>query len=116
MARFTGKVAIVTGGGSGIGRATALLLASDGAAVTVADIAGDPARTVVEAIVANGGTARVQVLDVSDPVGVEAMVVDTVTAFGGLDVLHNNAAALDQNRLDQDVVTMDLNTWDRVPR
>ncbi len=42
------------------------------------------------------------------------MVADTVQAYGGLDVLHNNAAALDQNRVDQDVVTMDLATWDRV--
>ena len=116
MARFTGKVAIVTGGGSGIGRATALLLASEGAAVTVADIAPDAARTVVEAIAGEGGTARAQIVDVADAVAVEAMVGDTVSAFGGLDVLHNNAAALDQNRLDQDVVTMDLNTWDRVPR
>ena len=53
-------------------------------------------------------------VDVADPVAVEAMVADTVSAFGGLDVLHNNAAALDQNRLDQDVATMDLATWDRV--
>jgi NAD(P)-dependent dehydrogenase (short-subunit alcohol dehydrogenase family) len=42
------------------------------------------------------------------------MVADTVAEFGGLDVLHNNAAALDQNRHDQDVVTMDLATWERV--
>src|SRR5580765_1828440 len=114
VARFTGKVAIVTGGGSGIGRATALLLASEGAAVTVADIAPDPARAVAEAIADEGGTARAQLVDVADPAGVEAMVADTASAFGGLDVLHNNAAALDQNRLDQDIATMDLATWDRV--
>jgi NAD(P)-dependent dehydrogenase (short-subunit alcohol dehydrogenase family) len=112
--RFTGKVAIVTGAGSGIGKATATLLASEGAAVTVADIAPDAAHAVVEAIAGAGGTARAQVVDVSDPGGVAAMVADTVSAFGGLDVLHNNAAALDQNRLDQDVATMDLATWDRV--
>ena len=55
-----------------------------------------------------------QVADVADADAVAAMVADTVQAFGGLDVLHNNAAALDQNRVDQDVVTMDLATWDRV--
>src|SRR5260221_7200137 len=114
VARFTGKVAIVTGGGSGIGRATALLLAAEGASVTVADIASDSTYVVAEAIAAGGGIARAHVVDVSDPAAVEAMVSDTVSAFGGLDVLHNNAAALDQNRLDQDVVTMDLDTWDRV--
>lgn len=114
MARFTGKIAIVTGGGSGIGRATALLLASEGAAVTVGDIASERAVGVVAEIDAQGGTARAQHVDVADATAVEAMVADTVSAFGGVDVLHNNAAALDQNRHDQDVVTMDLATWERV--
>ena len=114
MARFTGKVAIITGGGSGIGRATALLLASEGASVTVADIAAGPATAVVAEIEAAGGRARAQLTDVADASAVQAMVDDTVSAFGCLDVLHNNAAALDQNRVDQDVVTMDLATWERV--
>ncbi len=114
MSRFTGKVAIVTGAGSGIGRATARLLASEGAAVTVADIAPDAALRVVGEIEAAGGRARAQAVDVADADAVQAMVADTVAAYGGLDVLHNNAAALDQNRLDQDIATMDLATWDRV--
>jgi NAD(P)-dependent dehydrogenase (short-subunit alcohol dehydrogenase family) len=114
VGRFTEKIAIVTGGGSGIGRATAMLLASEGAAVTVADIADAAATSVVAEIEAAGGRARAQVTDVADAHAVAAMVADTVQAFGGLDVLHNNAAALDQNRVDQDVVTMDLDTWDRV--
>lgn len=114
MTRFEGKVAIVTGAGSGIGRATAELLATEGAAVTVADIRATAAEEVVAAITSAGGSARVQVLDVSDPAAVEAMVADTVAAFGGLDVLHNNAAALDQSPNDTDVVTMELATWDRV--
>ena len=112
--RFSDRVAIVTGAGGGIGAATARLLANEGAAVTVADIDIDRAQAVVEGIVAMGGCARVQRVDVSDPAQVEAMVADTVAAYGGLDVLHNNAAAIDLNRLDQDIVSMDLTTWDRV--
>ncbi len=114
MSRFTDKVAIVTGAGSGIGRATAMLLAAEGAAVTVADIAVDAADSVVADITATGGTARSQAVDVADPDAVAAMVSDTVAAFGRLDVLHNNAAAIDLNRIDQDIVTMDLGTWERV--
>ena len=114
MGRFTDKVAIVTGGGSGIGRATAVLLASEGARVTVADIAEPAAVAVVAEIEAAGGAARAQVVDVADADAVAAMVADTVAAYGGLDILHNNAAALDRNRVDQDVVSMDLETWHRV--
>ncbi|MGZ8764137.1 MAG: SDR family NAD(P)-dependent oxidoreductase [Acidimicrobiia bacterium] len=68
----------------------------------------------VAEITGAGGTARSQIVDVADADAVASMVADTVAAYGGLDVLHNNAAALDQNRVDQDVVTMDLATWDRV--
>ena len=114
MDRFEGKVAIVTGGGSGIGRATSLLLASEGARVTVADIDEAAAADVAAAIEAAGGVARAQVTDVAEADAVAEMVSATIAAYGGLDVLHNNAAALDQNRLDQDVVTMDLDTWERV--
>lgn len=53
-------------------------------------------------------------MDVSDPDRVAAMVADTVAAYGGLDILHNNAAAIDQNAFDQDVVTGDLAVWERV--
>jgi NAD(P)-dependent dehydrogenase (short-subunit alcohol dehydrogenase family) len=114
MTRFNGKVALVTGAGGGIGAATARQLAREGAAVTVADIDADKAAAVVASIISADGRARAQVVDVSSPDQVEAMVADTVSAYGGLDVLHNNAAALDQNRLDQDVVSMDLSTWERV--
>jgi NAD(P)-dependent dehydrogenase (short-subunit alcohol dehydrogenase family) len=80
----------------------------------VADINADAARAVVDEITADGGVARSQLVDVAEAAAVAAMVADTVAAYGRLDVLHNNAAALDQNRLDQDLVTCDLDTWQRV--
>jgi len=110
-ARFVGRVAIVTGGAGTIGRATAHRLAAEGASVTVADRRADAATAVVDEIVGAGGVARAQAVDVTDPDAVEAMVRDTVAAFGRLDVLHNNAAAIALNGRDQDVVTMDLDTW-----
>jgi len=112
--RFAGKVAIVTGAGGTIGRATARLLAAEGASVTVADLDADAADAVVAEIAAAGGVARTQTTDVTEPDAVAAMVHDTVAAFGGLDVLHNNAAAIALNGRDQDVVTMDLDTWRRM--
>ena len=66
MALLQNHIAVVTGAGSGIGRATARLMASEGAAVTVADIAADAAVRVVAEIEAEGGRARAQTVDVSD--------------------------------------------------
>jgi NAD(P)-dependent dehydrogenase (short-subunit alcohol dehydrogenase family) len=89
--RFTGKSAIVTGGGSGIGAAIAKELAAGGASVLVADrnIAG--ADDVVRSIEAAGGRAISHGVDVSDAVAVEAMVAAAVATFGGLHLAVNNA-------------------------
>lgn len=90
---MTGKTAIVTGGGSGIGRETCLLMSRAGAQVTVADLnlatAEETARMVEEA----GGTALAAEVDVQDPAAAQRVVAATVERFGAVDVLVNNAAA-----------------------
>jgi meso-butanediol dehydrogenase/(S,S)-butanediol dehydrogenase/diacetyl reductase len=83
------KVAIVTGAGSGIGRASAIRFAAEGAKVVVADVRLAKAQETVDLI---GKDAIAAEVDVSDPAQVEAMVQAAVDAFGGLDVLFNNAA------------------------
>ncbi len=89
--RFDGKVALGSGAGSGIGRATAMGFAARGASVAVADIYRGKAETVAAAIRAAGGKAIAITADAGTPAGIDAMVSDTVRAFGGLDILHNNA-------------------------
>jgi NAD(P)-dependent dehydrogenase (short-subunit alcohol dehydrogenase family) len=86
-----GKVAIVTGAGSGIGRASANRFASEGASVVVADVRGKRAAGTADEIVAAGGRAIASESDISDPAQVEAMVQRAVAEFGRLDVLFNNA-------------------------
>jgi len=86
------KVAIITGAGSGIGRASAMRFATEGAAVVVADVRGDRARKVGDMILAAGGRAVPCETDVSDAAQVEAMVAMAVSTLGGLDVVFNNAA------------------------
>ena len=90
MYDVAGRSAIVTGGGSGIGRATALLLARSGAAVVVADISEESAGAVVAEIRAAGGTADAFVGDVADPAAAVAMV-EAAQALGPLRIAVNNA-------------------------
>ena len=92
MDRFAGKVVIVTGGGSGIGRAAALLFSQEGARVVVADIDSASADEVAAAIVAHGGVALAAPCDISCETEVQRMITSCVGNYGRLDVLVNSAA------------------------
>lgn len=109
MPRLQGKVALVTGGGTGIGRATAELLAAEGAAVVLMGRRPEPLAEVVAAIVAAGGQALACPGDVSDEAAVAAAVADASAAFGGLDVVVNNAGS---TRRGEDITRKDRAQWD----
>ena len=89
--RLQDKVAIITGAASGIGRATAIRFAAEGAKVIVADINREGGEETVEMVVNAGGTAAFVETDVGDEVALQRMVDSAVSTYGGLDVLHNNA-------------------------
>jgi NAD(P)-dependent dehydrogenase (short-subunit alcohol dehydrogenase family) len=93
MNRLQGKVAIVTGGGSGIGEAIAKKFAKEGAAVVVAGLPEDPVQAVVKEITEAGGRATAFEGDISSQAVAEACVQTAVGTFGQLDILINNAAA-----------------------
>jgi NAD(P)-dependent dehydrogenase (short-subunit alcohol dehydrogenase family) len=105
-----GKVALVTGAASGIGRATALALARDGARVLVADRDGAGAEGVAKAIAAAGGEARATETDVAQPAQVDAMVRAAVDAFGRLDCAVNGAGILATPAMLHD---LELDAWQR---
>jgi 3-oxoacyl-[acyl-carrier protein] reductase len=113
MARFDGKVAIVTGSGQGLGRAYAEALAAEGASVVIAEINEGNAKDVAEAITTAGGTALAVRTDVTDPDSCAAMVQAAVDRFGTVDILVNNAAIYDGLTMDA-FEDLDMAVWDRV--
>ena len=91
MAEFTGKTVVITGAGSGIGRATALLFGRHGARLHVSDVDAEAAHRVAGEIAAAGGEASAHAVDVTDADAVDALAAAVFDADGGVDVLHNNA-------------------------
>ncbi len=106
--RLKDRVAIITGSGSGIGRATAELFAQEGARVVVADLIGERAQETARRITGAGGVALAVQMDVSKKAGVEATVKQALDAYGRIDILVNNAARSSTN----DILEFDEATWE----
>jgi len=113
MGQLDGKVVLLSGGASPIGRATALRLAGEGAAVVVGDVATEGAEAVAGAVAAAGGRALGLECDVRHEESVAAFVERAVDHFGGVDCVDHNAA-WSHPRLDTDAVGVDVGVWDRV--
>jgi 3-oxoacyl-[acyl-carrier protein] reductase len=111
MNRLEGRIALITGAASGIGRAQALLFAREGAAVVAADLNGDGAEQVVSEIQAAGGTGLAVRMDVSDEQSVRAAVETAAARFGRIDILSNTAGTFDQY---QQTLDTPRELWDRV--
>ncbi|WP_431245556.1 SDR family NAD(P)-dependent oxidoreductase [Leifsonia xyli] len=108
--RLAGKSAIVTGGAGGIGRATSLAFAAEGARVAVVDLQQDAAEAVAQEIRAAGGEAIALGADVSAEPDVESVVAAAVEAFGGIDIAFNNAGIIRRTT----AVETTVEEWDRV--
>ncbi len=108
--RLENKRAIVTGGAGGIGRATSLAFAAEGARVAVVDVQPDAAEAVAAEIRAAGGDAIALTADVSSETDIQRVVADTVAAFGGVDVVFNNAGIIRRTT----AVETAADEWDRV--
>jgi len=112
---LAGKVAVVTGGASGIGRATAELLAAQGAAVMIVDLDESNAGAAADAIAASGGRALALRADMREEGQVQAAIEATVAHFGGVDLLDNTVSynAPEQTGADGEIHEMDAAIWNR---
>jgi len=108
--RLAGKVALITGAGGGIGAETACLFAREGASVVVNDVKSDRAESVLETVRSDGGTALAAIADISSGAQVDAMFRNAERAFGGVDILVNNAFF---NVNDVTITDLDESDWDR---
>lgn len=111
---LTDKVAVVAGGATGIGAATAARLGAEGALVVVGDVAAEAAQRTAEAIAGDGGTAVAVPFDLADPDSVAHLIATAVDTYGGVDALFSVGADMSAIRGDSDVVDIDLDLWDRV--
>jgi len=114
--RLQGRTCLITGAGSGIGRATAILFAQEGAAVAVADVSRETADETVAmaaadaAIAEGGGSAKAFTVDVTDEASCAALVASVTEAFGSIDVLFNNAGIAGVGTVEE----TSLELWERV--
>ncbi len=92
--RFSGKTCIVTGGGSGIGKATCLRMAAEGGRAVVVDLRSDAAQATAGEIKKNGGEALAVAADVGDSARVQAVIAQAASAYGSIDVIVNDAAMM----------------------
>ena len=107
------KVAIVAGAATGLGAASARRLAQEGTRVVVGDVNLAGAEQTAAALRELGGDAVAVAFDISSDESVRSLVAAAVAAYGGVDLVHVNAGAMDMTRHDSDVAEIDLDVWDR---
>jgi NAD(P)-dependent dehydrogenase (short-subunit alcohol dehydrogenase family) len=114
MRGLSEKVAVVVGGATGIGAATAARLGEEGCMVVIGDVAADAAQHTAARIASTGGTATHVGFDLAEPDSVAGLIRSAATSYGGIDLMFNVGADMSTLRADTDVVDIAFDVWDRV--